>query len=102
MEQNKFIKKKKIIAYCEACGNALYDGDTAYKLMWHIYCPPCIDSALIICRNADETAKPKAHFSEKGVTISNIPHREIYVNTNEITLKNTAKQQNSERMSHID
>ena len=39
-----------IAAHCNECGEALYDGDTAYRLDGRYYCAACVDDGLTVVR----------------------------------------------------
>jgi hypothetical protein len=47
------MKKRKTIAICDLCGDRLYDGDTAYRMEDAYYCPGCVTSSMVICRDDD-------------------------------------------------
>ena len=42
-----------MIARCRECGEAIYDGDTAYKLGGRYYCTSCVDDSLTVARRDD-------------------------------------------------
>ena len=39
-------------ARCEECGEALFDGDSAYLLGENYYCTACVDDSLTVVRHS--------------------------------------------------
>ena len=48
------------VTRCKECGEALYDGDTAYRLGERYYCTSCVDDALTVVRCGED----EDYFSE--------------------------------------
>ncbi len=53
------MERRGVIALCDNCREALYDGDTAYKLSDAYYCPGCVNDSLVICREDDYYEYPR-------------------------------------------
>ena len=66
IDENLFDNEK--VARCRECGEALYDGDTAYLLGGKYYCVSCVDDSMTVCRKEDDGYVEDDYDSEEGDT----------------------------------
>lgn len=68
---------------CDACGEPLYDGDTAYSLVGMMFCPACVNAALTVFRPQSWEVNYTTDQYSANTLIDGIPHREITAKTRE-------------------
>lgn len=90
MTEREISHKTKAVTCCDSCGEVLYDGDTGYSLIEKIFCPACVEAALIVCHSPENTPQFTPHFESKIITHEGIQHREIMLKTAEKRTKTTA------------
>jgi len=61
----------KILYFCSRCGEEIREGDTAYRLLNHIFCPGCVENARIIAHVPEEAFHFR--YPRRGSTITGFP-----------------------------